>query len=126
MATETACRWCGVHDALGRHAGDCQHAIDVGLPRLADGEEPIADFDEDIESDQSTDDYDAAPPPAPKSTYRQPIEELWLAYTNSADGFDAVVFASELEALRYAVKESCHVAPLKLGRPLRQQAKEAR
>jgi hypothetical protein len=36
-----ACKTCGVLDALDRHAPDCSRALEIGLPRLSENEEPI-------------------------------------------------------------------------------------
>jgi hypothetical protein len=35
------CEICGVNDALGRHGSMCTRAIQLGLPRLAEDEDPI-------------------------------------------------------------------------------------
>lgn len=35
------CPECGTLDALSQHAATCKRAINLGLPRLAEGEEPI-------------------------------------------------------------------------------------
>ena len=45
---------CGVTDALERHDPFCPRAIDLGLPRLAEGEEPI-----DVEQADAPLDIDA-------------------------------------------------------------------
>jgi hypothetical protein len=154
MAEE--CRFCGVLDALERHAPDCQHAISIGLPRLAEGEEPIPP-DEDLpngpipfdaeSSDANLDRLEdrvaageenqrravpTSPSAAPIADRPGAIQRspdaglytgLWLSWTTDDSGyFDAVVFGSELEALRYAVREGHQVVALELGRPLREQA----
>ena len=41
MADVEACQECGVLDALSRHDPMCPYAIRIGLPRLAEGEQPI-------------------------------------------------------------------------------------
>lgn len=49
---------------------------------------------------------------------------LWMAYVDAdGDTFNAVVFDSELEALRYAVAEHWQVMQVELGRSLLEQAR---
>jgi hypothetical protein len=131
------CPECGVEDALGRHAGDCAHAIEIGLPRLAEGEDPIDPRDVEIEEhtiDLDGPDDEEAPPPLhpgitdrPGAIERHPdaglYTSLWIAYrgVDQPGGFDAIVFGSELDALRHAVREGYNVHPLELGRSLREQ-----
>jgi hypothetical protein len=157
----TACPDCGVDDALGRHDPACAHAIAIDLPRLAEGEDPIAPHEDDDPLAESG--YDGPPSdtvspnhPAyqirdePGDIQRAPDEDyvarqrpdgqwepvprsqnpdaglytgLWISYRGERDDgkFDAVVFASELDALRHAVREGYNVHPLELGRSLREQ-----
>jgi hypothetical protein len=141
MAVAEPCRECGVSDALGRHAGNCARALEMGLPRLADGEEPIDPIEEtvydtepELEGEVAVEEI-AEPDPLLNVARRRGavidlpdkrISELWMAYTtasgNAANAFDAVVFSSELEALRYAVSQSWRVMALELGRSLLDQA----
>jgi hypothetical protein len=162
MTETTRCEHCGVLDALGRHDGACPYAVEVGLPRLAEGEPPIDPEDPD-EGELGPEDpnlesgYDGpvaeegevspnhpahpqwhdqpgaiqrAPSQATHSLIRErPAEapELWVSYRHSdgsggEDGFDAVVFATELDALRHAVREGYNVRQLELGRSIREQA----
>lgn len=150
---------CGVADALGRHAPDCIHALEIGLPRLAEGEEAI----DSAEMEALTDDELAIEDPNEESGYDGPVAKegevspnhpahpqwhitspaeipghtsgrppnpdaglytgLWMSWTLDDSGyFDALIFGSELEALRYAVREGYKVVPLELGKPLREQA----
>ena len=132
MATLEACRWCGVVDALGRHAGDCQHAIEVGLPRLADGEEPIDPAQEDEANAAATKLYEQEQAEPLPTDLRQRFErrrlpastDLWMSYRDDGDHFDAVIFDSEIDALRHAVREGWQVVALQLGKPLLDQVRE--
>lgn len=167
MTETTRCEHCGVLDALGRHDGACSYALDVGLPRLAEGEPPIDPNDPD-EGELGPEDpnlesgYDGpvaeegevspnhpahpqwhdrpgdiqrAPSQATHSLIRErppATPELWMAWiieTNEAisgtDYFDARVFSSEIDALRYAVREGWHVVTVELGTSLREQATKA-
>jgi hypothetical protein len=140
----TACEHCGVDDALGRHDPACPHALAIDLPRLAEGEEPIAPHEDDDPLAESG--YDGPPSdevspnhPAylirdePGNIQRAPNPDaglytgLWISYRGERDDgkFDAVIFASELDALRHAVREGYNVHPLELGRSLRQQLQAA-
>jgi hypothetical protein len=47
--------------------------------------------------------------------------ELWISYGGDGEEFDAVIFTSELDALRHAVTEGRRVHKLELGRSLREQ-----
>jgi hypothetical protein len=58
----------------------------------------------------------------PATPDAMPIRDLWISYYESE--FDAVIFASELEALRYAVEHGWKVRELQLGLSLRQQIHE--
>jgi hypothetical protein len=49
--------------------------------------------------------------------------ELWISYGGDGEAFDAVIFTSELDALRHAVTEGRRVHKLELGRSLREQVK---
>ena len=106
-----ACAHCSVTDALARHAPDCEYAITMGLPRLSDGEEPI-EGDGIDEGDR-----EAIQAPPRRSAISPDPPALWLAWITGPSGGlpDAAVFASELEALRYAVARRMLVIPLRLG-----------
>jgi hypothetical protein len=140
----TACQHCGVDDALGRHDPVCPHAIDIGLPRLAEGEDPIAPEEENPLEESGYDgpvagENDVSPnhpahpqwQGAPRVSEAWPVvaeaAELWISYGGEGgdpgEEFDAVVFTSELEALRHAVTEGRRVHKLELGRSLREQVK---
>lgn len=144
MATTEPCAECGVWDALGRHAGTCPRAIEIGLPRLADGEEPIDPIEDEREYAQAQaelpelndapGDIQRAPPDPLLTIVRerdmsaeQPSDAstvLWMAYHDDGTDFvDAVVFGAEIEALRYAVSSHWQVMPLELGRSLVDQAR---
>jgi hypothetical protein len=157
----TACEYCGVRDALERHDGACPRAIELGLPRLAEGEEPI-DPDEGeiaIEADaqvervvdgvveQSPAEEVAggavSPATATESPRRLPARfratrpyvgaedepqapQLWMSYLEQSDvgGFDAVIFDTEIDALRHAVKEGRKACEVQLGRSLLEQVSD--
>jgi hypothetical protein len=188
MTETTRCQACGVLDALGRHDGTCSYALEVGLPRLAEGEDPIDPEDEGelgpedpnlesgydgpvAEEGEVSPNHPAHPrwhqdSPAvqrvldedrPGDIQRAPSQAthaltgdmvahqrpdgmweprprgenpdaglytgLWVSYRGDRDDgkFDAVIFATELDALRHAVKEGYNVHPLELGRSLREQ-----
>jgi hypothetical protein len=135
MATAEPCTECGIIDALGRHAGDCPRAIEIGLPRLADGEAPIDPIEEErLDREIADSATRIEPEPDPLLTIvRQRgvalndpgivVTGLWMAYHTDGTDFDAVVFAAEIEALRYAVAEGWQVKPLELGRSLTEQAR---
>lgn len=55
------CPECGTLDALAQHAPTCQRAISLGLPRLAEGEEPIP---VDVAPDPVPDPVDEVVPPS--------------------------------------------------------------
>lgn len=120
-----ACPDCGIVDALDRHASDCPHAIELDLPRLAEGEPPI----DPREYEQAERTVEL--PPAEWHEYRQPgpartgQTELWMAWTPSShdDPFDAVIFNREIDALRYAVKNHYQVSRLALGKPISEQTR---
>ena len=166
-----ACTDCGVLDALERHAGNCPRAVSLGLPRLAEGEEPIGP--DDIDAVPEEEGYEEGPVPVARPSeplgqaeYARAVRvhesseetldelehranrrfgppppipgigdvaalpqtgqvEFWMSYsTGIAEGdFDAVVFGTEIEALRHAVANSNQVKPLKLGESLREQAR---
>lgn len=143
-----ACTTCGVLDALGRHDPMCQYAINIGAPRLAEDEEPIDPAEEEdvvelerefTESEEPVE--DKAWSEQPEAMLRAVATEhvlgqapvqghrptLWFSYRADADvgGFDAIVFESELEALRHAVNHGERVRPLELGRSLTEQANDA-
>jgi len=126
MLTEP-CPECGVADALGRHAGDCPRAIEIGLPRLSEGEDPIEpseSLSDDFEELEAQPPVPLRPsPPAPRR--RAESGSLWISYRNphEVDEFDAVVFDSELEALRHAVNAGWQVVALELGRSLADQCR---
>ena len=166
MTETTRCQSCGVLDALGRHAGNCPYALEVGLPRLAEGEDPIDPAEPDLGLGQDPR-YDELGPEDPnlESGYDGPVAEegevspnhpahpmwsreaprglppsaathalirerpqpkieLWVSYKldiTDAEEFDAVIFATELEALRHAVREGYRVHPLELARSIREQ-----
>ena len=146
----TACPECGIDDALGRHDWSCPHAIAIDLPRLAEGEDPITPITPGEE--EAVDGPPEMPPDEPGNIQRAPDEDhvarqrpdgrweaaprsqnpdaglytgLWIAYGNHRDsGFDAIVFTSEIDALRHAVRTGQHVHPLEFGRSLREQLDE--
>lgn len=137
-------------DALDRHDPTCPRAIRLGLSRLAEGEEPISPSDLEIEEQEP--EPEPAVHGAPQEDIReyrddgeqwvaQPrrmiraqaaaaaIEQanaLWIAYYGETDGaaFDVIVFGSEIEALRYAVKHGWSVRHLELDRSVREQAQD--
>jgi hypothetical protein len=135
MAVAEPCRECGVLDALERHAGDCPRALEMGLPRLADGEEPIDPVDE--ASYEVADEPVEVAEPDPLLTVARErdvvrdkrVSDLWMAFGYNPDNddgsFDAVVFDSELDALRYAVAAHWQVLQVELGRSLAEQATNA-
>jgi hypothetical protein len=134
-----ACTDCGVLDALSRHDPMCGRAIQYGLPRLAEGEQPIdpVEYENAPEDDgESGEIADGEPPPlqdrpgaierAPKLGVR--LTELWISYRpeiGDVAGFDATVFETELDALRHAVETGAKVRRLELGRSLRKQVEDA-
>lgn len=140
-----ACEVCGVLDALGRHDGACSYAIRIGLPRLAEDEEPISPADSEepiVEYDEDVDLFPGSDRPgaierAPAAGLAQLAIErgiapalptaLWFAYESLGDTavFDATVFDSELEALRHAVERGKKVHRLELGKSLREQVSES-
>jgi hypothetical protein len=131
MIAAEPCTYCGVLDALDRHRGDCQYAIDIGLPRLADGEEPIAPSSEAGHAMADAEEEEGEAPARPERTIQAPgasrarrqSTELWMSYSvDGSENFDAVVFGSEIEALRHAVDHGNQVIALELGKPLRAQA----
>lgn len=131
MTVAEACETCGVIDALGRHASMCAYAIRIGLPRLAEDEEPIdsPDFEYDEERDMTrmatTADLQDEPGRIERAPFRD-VSSLWFAYESLGDTkvFDATVFDSELDALRHAVERGKKVHRLELGRSLREQVSE--
>jgi hypothetical protein len=137
MAVTEPCRECGVLDALGRHAGTCPRALEMGLPRLADGEDPIDPIEEerlDREIADSASQIEPAPDPLLTIAREQGAVHdnpdaglytgLWMAYREGVGkDFDAVIFGAEIDALRYAVTEHCQVMALELGRSLVDQAR---
>lgn len=137
MAVTEPCRECGVLDALGRHAGDCPRALEMGLPRLADGEDPIDPIEEASYDRQIAQERAAEPEHDPllkvardqgavrdiRDVLTNPdaeLTDLWMAYQDASDerDFNAVIFGTELEALRHAVNAHWRVIPLELGRSL--------
>ena len=136
--TETeACVDCGVVDALDRHDPMCPRAIRLGLLRLAEGEAPIPPGEDEGEPGeidggdlpiQTMAEYDEKLGPLhdrPGAIERAP-RELWFSYTEVDGSFDdAVVFASELDALRHAVTRGAKVRRLELGKSLRAQTDAA-
>jgi len=131
MAVTEPCRECGILDALGRHAGTCPRALEMGLPRLADGEDPIDPIEEerlDREIADSASRIERAPDPLltiarERGAVHDPDTGLWMAYHEGVGkDFDAVVFGTEIDALRYAVAEQWQVMALELGRSLVDQA----
>jgi hypothetical protein len=129
MALAEPCPECGIVDALGRHDGTCPRAIEMGLPRLADGEEPIDPLVDEEEQRQVAEgriyqEQEAQmPPQAGPPLSSKNI--LWMAFHVDPDDvtFDAVVFDSELEALRYAVAAHWQVMQVQLGHSLLEQAR---
>lgn len=143
MADTEPCNECGVVDALGRHDPMCPYALRIGLPRLAEGEAPIPPGAEDVEAltDAQVDaeqggtvihssaEYEAEFGDRPGAIERAPrfaaLTELWFSYAEADGTFDdAVVFGSELEALRHAVTHGAKVQQLELGKSLRGQVRE--
>lgn len=121
----------------------------LGLPFLAEGEEPIP-ADDEVEAEAVKDSMsakelagleayspgaDALADPAyhaeeerkeqdPSFQAAQPepvsvLDGLWMAYYE--DFSDVLIFGSELEALRYAVNLTMRVKPLELGKSIRDQ-----
>ena len=147
MTEIETCTDCGVRDALGRHAPMCAYAIGIGLPRLAEGEEPIdpalneTDLDVEGLSDEEVDaeqtpvrsmaEFDERYTDRPGAIERAPkhgVTELWISYRpeiGDIAGFDATVFETELDALRHAVETGAKVRRLELGRSLRKQVEDA-
>jgi hypothetical protein len=127
MALAEPCPECGVVDALGRHDGTCPRAIELGLPRLADGEEPIDPLVDEEEQRQVAEGrlYQEEQAQMPPQGNPPPVRKnvLWMAFGSADDSFDAVVFDSELEALRYAVAAHWQVLQVELGRSLAEQAR---
>jgi len=164
MTEPTRCKDCGVLDALGRHGPTCPYALKIGLPRLAEGEEPIereevldtargmglTEDDVDMDDPNIESGYDGPVAeggevspnhPAHPQWHEHPqrmiraeatsrmipppvLPELWFAYADvDTPGFDAIVFGSEIDALRYAVTHGWHVKPLDLGESLHGQAR---
>lgn len=119
MVAAEPCPECGVRDALGRHAGNCPRALEIGLPRLAEDEDPIDPTLDAEEAEYAQREYERAvaqrrslPPTGPVAQ----SAELWIAHTKASESsFDALIFDSELAALRYAVAHSMEVKPLQLG-----------
>jgi hypothetical protein len=116
------CERCGVLDALERHAPDCAYAISIGLPRLSEGEEPIDPTEEEAPTPEGPTPELIAQVVAP--VVRTASPGLWLAYyVPEAPGLDpfseAIVFPTELEALRFAVEHGMRATPLTLGKRLR-------
>jgi hypothetical protein len=112
----------------------------MGLPRLADGEEPIDPIEEtvydpepELEGEVAVEEI-AEPDPLLNVARRRGAvidlpdkrtSGLWMAYqAPGAANFDAVVFSSEIDALRYAVTEHWQVRELELGRSLIEQAQD--
>lgn len=139
MAVAEPCRECGILDALGRHAGECPRALEMGLPRLADGEDPIDPIEEYGDEPEELEPGVIQPAADPLLTvaantprFRRDNPDakptdLWIAYQDASDehDFNAVIFATELEALRHAVNAHWQVMPLELGRPLLDQVRAA-
>ena len=141
--TETeACAECGVLDSLDRHDPMCPRAIRLGLLRLAEGEppidpsdseEPLVEYDEEpgavalANLHEAVADRPGAIERAPDSQapYRTgDVTSLWFSYTGDHEDFDAIVFETELDALRHAVKHGAKAHRLELSRSLREQADE--
>jgi hypothetical protein len=141
-ATE-ACLRCGVLDALGRHAGDCSYALEIGLPRLADGEDPIDPSEplngaDQVAADMAATEQTAVREEEPVRPSRSPrvsgapanpnaglYTGLWMSYTATPSGLDdAIVFGSEIEALRFAVASGQRVVKLELGKSLQEQVRD--
>lgn len=140
--TETeACEDCGIVDALDRHDPMCPRALRLGLLRLAEGEapidpsdseEPLVEYDEEpgavalANLHEAVADRPGAIERAPdlQAPYRtSDLTELWFSYAEVDGSFDdAVVFGSELDALRHAVTHGAKVRRLELGKSLRAQA----
>ena len=129
MAVTEPCRECGIVDALGRHAGDCPRALEMGLPRLADGEDPIDPIEDYADEPEEPEPDPLLTVAANTPRYRRdnpdadPYTGLWMAYHDTGNDFDAVIYATELEALRRAVAEHWQVMALELGRSLVDQAR---
>jgi hypothetical protein len=125
----------------------CAYAIRIGLPRLAEDEEaidpadvlPLAPLEPDSEQSSMADLFEDRPgaiePAAGLAQlaiergmvpYRVgDVTTLWISYhIEEVVSFDAIVFESELEALRYAVEHGEKVHRLELGRSLREQVAE--
>jgi len=128
---EFHCDECGVTDALMRHASDCPRALRTGLPRLAENEDPIDPREDEISEpapDATGAPVAASEPvrrsnPSPGASHRS--EPLWMAYNDPASrtsDFDAIIFATELEALRHAVANEMQVKQVKPGVSIRDQA----
>lgn len=143
MTGTERCEECGVRDALGRHGATCRYALRIGLPRLAEDEAPIAPGEPGIEPlDAEELDVDVAEaladpaassaaaweadvpvtPPPLVGVHHGDVTSLWFSYL--PDFSDMIVFESELEALRHAVRSGEKVHRLELGRSLRKQASE--
>ena len=137
------CLSCGVLDALARHDPMCDRAIKLGLPRLAEGEEPIDPGEEEeaglerefteVEEPVETETWSEQPEAMLRAVatdnvvkrFPPPEIELWFSYRSDADGgFDVIVFEGELDALRYAVSHGQRVQELKLGESLREQVND--
>ena len=126
----------------------CAYALRIGLPRLAEGEEPIDPREDDgdaaveraeeaemanerepvvLRSQQAfVERFGPGPVTERDSFGDEPAPELWISFSVTVDGkgFDATVFASELSALRHAVHHGESVHPLELGRSLREQVSD--
>jgi hypothetical protein len=140
MTETTRCQHCGVQDALGRHDPTCSYALQIGLPRLAEGEEPIEPMDDDdpnesVAVSRVMEEEQGEPGPPSQATHaltgrieRNPdaglYTGLWFAYADvDTPGFDVIVFGAEIDALRHAVAHGWHVAPLELGKSLHAQTR---
>jgi hypothetical protein len=74
MTEHARCPDCGVLDALGRHDPACPHALNIGLPRLAEGEDPIDPREEEPTREMTT--FMPTPEdPNEESGYDGPIAE---------------------------------------------------
>lgn len=145
MTTPEECLSCGVLDALGRHDPMCDRAIKLGLPRLAEDEEPIDPHDQaEAELEREFEFTEIEPEPEvregegwseqPKAMIRAVATEnaipepadLWFSYAYVGDAIDdVVVFGSELDALRHAVAHGYKARRLKLGESLVDQVRDA-
>jgi hypothetical protein len=132
----------------------CQHAINLGLLRLAEGEDPIDPAEEQaeaevelerefIEADEPKTAGKEAWSEQPEAMVRAVATEnaiarlkaeepelaertLWFSYAYVGDAIDdVVVFPSELDALRHAVTHGYKARPLKLGESLIDQVRDA-